>query len=156
MPSTTYINYEENKGFWIIEVKFEIVSAFIVNAFEQIGLKEKPEWYLEIFENFEEIMKGHRQRVMYVLFDDYLAFNPKREYEIIEVFELAKKLIQKEGEKIPLEKLNKIQEVKDWPQTRVEWISPLYTDDLIHVVDIMTKMLKKEWNERDYVAKFKY
>lgn len=155
MPSTTYISYEKNKGFRITEVKFEIICAFIVNAFEQTGLKDKPEWYLEIFEDFEEIMKGHRQRVMFVLFDDSLAFILERESEIIEILELAKKLIQEEGEKIPLEKLNKMQEVKDWPQTRVEWISPLYTDDLICVVDIMIKMLKKEWNNGDYVAEFK-
>jgi hypothetical protein len=155
MPSTTYISYEEKKGFRITEIKFEIISAFIVRAFEQIGLTDKPEWYLEIYEDFAEIMKGHQQRVMFILFDDYLAFIPERELKIIEVFELAKKLIQEEGEKLFPEKLNKMQELKDWPQTQVEWISPLYTDDLINVVDIMIKMLRKEWNDGDYVAEFK-
>jgi len=156
MPSTTYIRYEKNKGFWIREFKFEIISSFIVNAFEQIRLKDKPEWYLEIFEDFEEIMKGHKQRVMHVLFDDSLAFIPEREFEIIEVFELAKKLIQDEGEKLLPEKLNKMQDIKDWPQTQVEWTGPLYTDVMINVVDIMIKMLKKDWNDGDYVAEFKY
>lgn len=156
MPSTTYIRYERNKGFWIGEFDFEIISAFIVNAFEQIGLNNKPDWYLEIFEDFEEIMKGHQQRVMHVLFDDSLAFIPERESEIIEVFELAKNLIQDEGEKILPEKLNKMQDIKDWPQTQVEWTGPLYTDDMIHVVDIMIKMLKKEWNDGDYKVEFKY
>lgn len=154
MPSTTYISYVEKKGFRITEVKFEIISAFIVKAFEQIGLINKPDWYLGIYEDFEEIMKGHQQRVMFVLFDDYLAFISERELKIIEVFELAKKMIEEEGEKLLPEKLNKMQDVKDWPQTQVEWITPLYTDDLICVVNIMIKMLKKEWNDGDYVAKF--
>ncbi|QGK72785.1 hypothetical protein [Flavobacterium sp. SLB02] len=155
MPSTTYIRYEKNKGFWIGEFEFEIITAFIVNAFEEIGLKDKPEWYLEIFEDFEEITKGHQQRVMHILFDDSLAFITKRESEIIKVFELAKKLIQQEGEKLLPEKLNKMQDIKDWPQTQVEWTGPLYTDDMIHVVDIMIKMLRKEWNDGNYAAEFR-
>lgn len=156
MPSTTYISYEKKKGFQIGEYEFEIISAFIVKAFQQIGLQNKHEWYLGIYEDFEEIIKGHQQRVMFVLFDDYLVFIPEKESEIIEVFELAKKLIQDEGEKLPPEKLNKMQDIKDWPQTQVEWTGPLYTNDMINVVDIMIKMLKKEWNDGDYVAEFKY
>lgn len=156
MASTTYIRYEKNKGFWIGEFDFEIISAFIVKAFEQIGLQNKPDWYLGIYEDFDEIMKGHQQRVMFVLFDDYLAFIPERESEIIKVFEVAKKLIQEEGEKLFPEKLNKMQDIKDWPQTQVEWTGPLFTDDMINVVDIMIKMLKKEWDDGDYKVKFKY
>jgi hypothetical protein len=156
MASTTYISYEKDKGFWIREFKFEIISAFIVNAFEQIGLQNKPEWYLGIYEDFDEIMKGHQQRVMFVMFDDYLDFIPERESEIIKVFEVAKKLIQEEGEKLFPEKLNKMQEIKDWPQTQVEWTGPLYTDDMINVVDIMIKMLRKEWNDGDYKVEFKH
>jgi hypothetical protein len=156
MPSTTYIDYEKNKGFWITEGDFEIISAFVVNAFEKIGLQNKPEWYLEIFEDFDEIMKGHQQRVMHILFDDSLAFIKKRELQIIEVFELARKLIQEEGEKLLPEKLNKMQDIKDRPYTIVEWTGPLYTDDMIHVVDIMIKMLKREWHDGDYKVEFKY
>lgn len=156
MPSTTYIRYEKNKGFWIGEFDFEIISTFIVKAFEQIGLQNKPDWYLSIYEDFDEIMKGHQQRVMFVMFDDYLDFIPERESEIIKVFEVAKKLIQEEGEKLFPEKLNKMQEIKDWPQTQVEWTGPLYTDDMIHVVDIMIKILKKEWNDGDYKVEFKF
>ena len=92
MPSTTYINYEEKKGFWIGEFTFEIICAFIVTAFEQITLQDKPDWYLEIFEDFDEIRKGHLQRRMVLLLEDYLAFLPEKENKIIEVFELAKKL----------------------------------------------------------------
>ncbi|OHT45002.1 hypothetical protein [Flavobacterium tructae] len=156
MPSTTYINYEEKKGFWIGEFTFEIICAFIVTAFEQITLQDKPDWYLEIFEDFDEIRKGHLQRRMVLLLEDYLAFLPEKENKIIEVFELAKKLIQNEGEKILPEKLNKMQDIKDWPQTEVEWTGPIYTDDMIHVVDIMILMLKKEWTEQDYTVVFKY
>ena len=156
MPSTTYISYERNKGFRITEGDFEIISAFVVNAFEQIGLQNKPEWYLGIYEDFDEIMKGHQQRVMYVLFDDYLAFVPERELEVIKVFELTKELIKQEGEKLLPEKLNKMQEIKDRPYTQVEWTGSLYTDDMIHVVDMMIKMLKKEWNDGDYKVEFKY
>jgi predicted nuclease with RNAse H fold len=156
MPSTTYIDYEENKGFWIREFKFEIISAFIVDAFKQIGLENRPEWYLEAFEDFDEIAKGHLQRMMVVLFDQHLAFNKERELEIIEVFELAKKLIQIQGEKLLPEKLNKMQEIKDRPHTIVEWTGPLYTDDMIHVVDIMIKMLKREWHDSNYKVEFKY
>lgn len=156
MPSTTYISYEKNKGFRIRESKFEIISTFIVNAFEQIGLKDKPKWYLETFEDFDEIMRGHQQKVMYVLFNYHLAFIPERESEVIEVLGLAKKLIEQEGEKLLPEKLNKMQEIKDWPQTQVEWTAPLYTDDMICVINIMIKMLKREWEDGDYVAEFKY
>ncbi|MFB9079012.1 hypothetical protein ACFFLS_10060 [Flavobacterium procerum] len=156
MPSTTYIRYEKNKGFWITEGDFEIISAFVVNAFEKIGLKNKPEWYLEIFEDFDEVMKGHQQRVMHILFADSLDFIPERESKIIEVFELTKKLIHEEGEKLSPEKLNKMQKLKDRPHTIVEWTGPLYTDDMIHVVDIMIKMLKREWNDGDYKVEFKY
>lgn len=156
MPSTTYISYEKDKGFWIREFKFEIIAAFIVNAFEQIGLEDKPEWYLETFEDFYEITKGHQHGIMFILFDDYLAFNTKRELQIIEVFELAKRLIQEEGEKLLPEKLNKMQDIKDRPHTIVEWTGPLYTDDMIHVVDIMIKMLKREWHDGDYKVQFKY
>ena len=156
MPSTTYIRYERKKGFWIRESKLEIISAFIVNAFVEKGMQNKTDWYLEIFEDFDEIMKGHQQRVMHILFEDSLDFKPERENEIIQVFELAKKIIQEQGEKLLPEKLNKMQSVKDWPHTVVEWTGPLYTDDMIHVVDIMIKMLKKEWHDGDYKVEFKY
>ena len=142
--------------FWIRESKLEIISAFIVNAFVEKGIQNKPDWYLEIFEDFDEIMKGHQQRVMHILFEDSLDFIKERELQIIEVFELAKKLIQKEGEKLLPERLNKMQDVKDRPHTIVEWTGPLYTDDMIHVVDIMIKMLKREWHDGDYKVEFKY
>lgn len=151
----TYIRYEQKKGFWISEYTFEIISDFVCKAFEKEGLKNKPEWYTDLYDDFDQIRLGHVQGYCVVLFEDRLAFETEREEKIIEVFEIAKKLIEKEGEMLTVNKLNQMQDIKDWPDTAVEWIGPLYTKDMLEVVEIMIKMMKKEWTESNYEPDFK-
>lgn len=146
---TSQHTYEKNKGFWIHEADFEIVSHYIALAFKQKELSNKPEWYLNIYEDFQEISKGHYQNYAYLNFKDDLNFKKERELQIIEILELTKDIVLKEGDYLTKEKLNSIDKKnKDWGEdTRVEWIANIYTEDIIGVIDILIKMLKHQWHE---------
>jgi hypothetical protein len=154
MPSITYIKYIPEKGFWINEFDLEIVCTYIADAFEQKGLKTKSNWYMEIYEDFLDIKLGRKQRMMFIGFK-LLEFKSEREEEIINILRYAKKNIEKEGEELSAAKLNDMQKVKDRLQTHVEWTGPIKTEDLSNVIDIMIRMIKKEWTDGDYVVRFK-
>lgn len=155
MARITNIFYEKDKGFWIDESDFEIICAYIVKAFEEKGLKNQEEWYIELYEDFEDIMKGHKQKTMFITFE-LLDNLQEREEKIISVLESYKTLISKEGEKLSAEKMNKMQAVKDWGEyTKVEWVGPLYTADMLQTIDIMIAMLKHEWTDGKFMMKFR-
>ncbi|GGG23219.1 hypothetical protein GCM10011344_24950 [Dokdonia pacifica] len=145
---TSYHTYNKEKGFYIKESYFELVSFFIVKSFINEELEDKPIWYLNIYEDFLDITNGHVQGYAYFNFEGDLEFIEEREQEIIVILEKAIDIITLEGDKIPYNKLNKWEEdKKDWPDTKIEWISDVYTEDLINVINILIKMLKHEWKE---------
>lgn len=69
MAQTTYISYEPKKGFWISINYFELISYYITQAFEKKGLDNKPEWFKEIYEEFNEARLGHLRNYMVILFE---------------------------------------------------------------------------------------
>lgn len=145
---TSYHTYSKEKGFYIKESYFELVSYFIVQSFIDEGLENKPIWYLNIYEDFLEITNGHIQGYAYLNFEGDLEFIEEREQEIIDILVKAIDIIALEGEKISYHKLNTWEEgKKDWPDTKIEWIADIYTEDLVNVINILIKMLKHEWEE---------
>ncbi|WP_299674407.1 hypothetical protein [uncultured Dokdonia sp.] len=145
---TSYHTYDKGKGFWIKESYFELVSYFIVKSFINEELEDKPMWYLDVYEDFLDITNGYVQGYAYLNFEGDLEFIEEREQEIIVILEKAIDIIVLEGEKVSYNKLNKWEEdKKDWPDTKIEWISDVYAEDLINVVNILMKMLKHECKE---------
>lgn len=146
---TSHHTYGTDKGFCIKEAYFELISHFIVLAFKEFGLNNKPEWYLSVYDDFLDISKGHVQGYAYLTLEDELKFILEREQLIIEVLEASIKTIQSCELTISVEELNKIEiENKDWgADTRVEWFKDIKTSDLIYVIQIFIKMLKHDWDK---------
>jgi len=141
--------YLDGKGFWIKESYFEIVSHFITEAFKQYGLIDQPSWFIDIYEDFNDIAKGYKQSYAYFHFKDNLKFIKDREDVLLDVLGLAIHQVNEEGEVVTKDRLNSIEEEnKDWGEdTRVLWIKDIKVSFITNVIDILIRMLKHEWNQ---------
>lgn len=152
--ATTFINYEKDKGFEINEAFMEILSNFICQVFESRGLDIKPQWYIELYEDFDLCTKGTYQNWMAFNFEDYLENDTAKEKELISILEETKSLIAKNGEEVSIITLQKFEEKKDMEENRNKWTIPIKTKDLINLTEILIKMFKYEWKENDYSVIF--
>lgn len=148
MKTSFHTYNDKNKGFWINEAYFELISHFVVLAFKEKGLEDKPEWYLSVYDDFLDISSGHVQGYAYLTLKDDLEFDSERELEIIKVLEKAINLIKNHGEEVKTKKLNEFETLnKDWGKdTIVTWIENIKTSDLTYILEILIKMLKQEWD----------
>lgn len=150
----TFINYGKNKGFEINEAFMEILSNFICQTFENRGFGSKPQWYTDMYEDFDLCSKGVYQNWMSFVFEDYLNNDVSRENELINILEETKTLISSEGEKIGLAELQKLEDRKISEDSKNKWNIPIQTSDLISVLDILIKILRYEWKSDNYKVTF--
>ncbi len=68
---TSFNTYnDKNKGFWINEAYFELISHFVVLAFKEKELEKNPDWYLSVYDDFLDISSGHVQGYAYLTLKD--------------------------------------------------------------------------------------
>lgn len=153
--SLTQIDYDNKRsGFWIHEGHMEKISHYIARAFEELGLENKEEWYIELYEDFDMAGKAIKRSWLVFSFEDYLGFDPAKEQALIQVLEKTKQNIQAKGEEISKHELNEIEANALQPRVLGDLQKVIKTKDIIHVLDIMIKMFKHEWPESDYRVYF--
>lgn len=144
MANSTFIDYEEDKGFWIDEAYMELVFYFIWKTFNRINpdvdFKEKMEWYLE------SAASSGLYGMLVLGWQDILK-TPKEEEEMIEILETTKKDLEVFGEFISIEELTEAASYEKNPEYRSKWSKPLKTEEVIKVIEALITMLKKEWTE---------
>lgn len=154
MRGDTFIDYERHKGFWINESFMEIFCNFISQAFEKKGLTNKPEWYIELYEDINDTAKGLSSTYLVILFEDYLENKADREIEFVNILKDTKSLIQQKGKEIGYMELRKLEENKYDEKIRNKWTVGIQTKDLIALTDILISMINHEWESKDYRVEF--
>jgi hypothetical protein len=147
MSTVTGINYIDKNVLWIREQFVESLSNYVCQVFESQGLDGKPEWYIEIYEEFDVVRKGLRPGYVGFVWEDDLQNDSSREAEIIAILEEAKTMIAAKGKEISTHELNELEQNREIVEYRQNWPLPVQTKDYIQVLDIFIKMLKHEWME---------
>jgi len=142
-------NYNnERKGFWLEERFIEVLSYYVSLIFEKKGLENKPEWYLEVYDDFLTITHGYNTGVQAILFEDNLQFIKDREQEIISVLEDTKELLYSKGKEISLDELrNETESRKITEDLKNGWDFPVQVKSLVAITDLMIQLFKHEWKE---------
>jgi hypothetical protein len=151
----TRIKYKNDKGFWIPEACMEIVSNYICEAFEQRGLDNRPEWYMDLYDDFEVARKGVLIGMLVILFESTIP-DAVGEQEFVSVLNDAKEILSKAGKEISTEKLNEFEDKKPDKYFSRKWSKPMQVKDLVKVLDILTQMMNGVWEETDYEVKFEH
>lgn len=142
-----YIDYEEDKGFWLEERFLEVLSYYVCLVFEKKGLEDRPEWYLEVYDDFLVITHGYNSGNQGFLFKEYLDFKKEREGVVISILEETKKMLLSKGKEIGLEELAKTEERKIHKDFVNDWPIPLQVNSFIIVIDFMIQMFQHKWEE---------
>jgi len=143
MPET-FIDYETDKGFGISEAFLEVLSNFICQVFEEKGLANKSEWYLNLYNEFDIARKGLRQGYLGFLLKKFLNDQVK-EQEFVSILKATKSKIQNKGTEIRIQDLNSLEKNKPKDVFKNNWTIPIKTKDLVNVLDILIKMINGEW-----------
>lgn len=152
---TTFIEYEKDKGFWIDEGFMEIACNFIVQTFDKIGLENKPEWYVDLYEELSVCAEGVRSGYLGIAFDECLDFDASREAEFVSILSDTKEYIIQKGNQISFTELRELEEKKYDDEVRHNWTINIETGDLLQLLDVLTKMVQHKWSQKDYRIEFK-
>jgi len=148
--ATTYIDYKEDKGFWIAEIYMELTYEYIKQALEQrideIDFKEDLNKDLELFTS------GMFKGMLTLTWSTFLK--SKHDNKMISILEDTKTLLQNKGEIITTGELNSY-EVKKEEMASI-WPKPLKTSEVIKIINILILMFKDEWRETNYAMNIDY
>jgi len=151
MRRDTKIEYNynnERKGFWLEERFIEVLSYYVCTIFEKRGLEDRPEWYLNVYDDFLTIIKGYNTGNQGFLFEDDLQFLKDREEEVISILEETKELLFSKGKEISLDELrNTTESRKIAEDLKNGWDFPVQVKSLITITDFMIQLFKHEWVE---------
>jgi hypothetical protein len=148
MPSEALIQYKE-KGFWIPEAFIEVLSQYICEAYEQIGLDEFPENLKEIYNECDSNRSGASIGMVNILLDEYIV-NESEKNLLFSVFEQTKILLQLKGTELSIADLNSFEDHKVDDYFKSEWHFPIKTQSLIATLNIMEQMLNETWESSNY------
>lgn len=143
MSKETIIKYKE-KGFWINQAFLEILSQFVCEAFENIGLSTFSSNLKDIYEDCNSNRKGEKIGMVNILFDDSIVSSIDKA-SINRVLEQSKTLILLNGDEIDIHKLNLIESQKNDDYFKNTWSIPIKTQSLISTVSIIQQMINGTW-----------
>lgn len=148
MSKVSFIEYNE-KGFWIPESFIEVLSQYICETFENIGLSSFSENLTSIYDNCNANRIGVRVGMVDISLNDYIVSQSDKT-ELINVLTQTKNLIISKGQEISISALNQFENNKIDDYFKSEWIYPIKTQSLIATVDIIIQMLNGTWLSNNY------
>lgn len=134
--STTGVEYQ-NKMFWMEDLFIEVISHFICQSYENIGLNNFNINLLGIYETCDSNRKYPTYPVIYFS----AITNPNDAQTLINVFEQAKPIILNYGNEINAEQLNALEATKNEPVFRHIWEMPIKTASLVTTLSLMQQLL---------------
>jgi hypothetical protein len=148
MTGQAYIEYKE-KGFWIPEAFIEVLSEYICQTMESIGLNTLSENLQEIYENCNANRKGVNLGIVNILFDDYVI-NEIDKNNLITIFEQTKTFMLSIGLELSIVELNAFENRKINNYFKNNWSFPIKTQSLVATIDIMEQLLNETWQSSNY------
>jgi hypothetical protein len=134
--NSTFTEYN-GKGFYLEELFIEIVSHFICQSYENIGLNSFNLALIEVYEYCE--MNRRTGSYTSLILDDII--NPTDAQTLISVLEQAKPLILAYGTELTTANLNQLEATKTAASLRHVWILPIKTPSLVTTLSLIQQLL---------------
>ncbi|HZY37671.1 MAG TPA: hypothetical protein VFE53_13530 [Mucilaginibacter sp.] len=147
MPNTTHISYKD-KGFWIPESFIEVLSQYVCETFESIGLDNFSSALLEIYDDCHFNRNGSNVEMVNNGLDNINDLADKVTF--IDVLEKTKKFILSNGFELSVSTLNEFESKKLARSFMSNWTLPIKTQSLVATIDIIEKMLNETWESSNY------
>lgn len=138
-----YIKYQ-NQGFWIQERFIEILSIYICQSFESIGLNTFNPNLIKIYNDCDTNRSGINMGMANILFDKYIT-NPNDKTILVNVLQQTKNLILSIGVEIRLSILNQFEDNKEIEEAKYNWTIPIQTQSLATTVDYCIALLNQSF-----------
>ena len=144
MAQETRINYQ-GQGFWIPEAFIEILSQFICETFEGLGLNNFSAALQGIYDDCDGNRSGEKIGVVNISFDYYIN-NVTDKANLISVLQQTKTLIMSQGTQLSISTLNEFESNKTDDYFKNTWRYPINTQSLAATIDIIVQVLNGTWN----------
>lgn len=139
----TKINYK-GKGFWIGECFIELLSEYIAQTFETIGLNTFSTNLLQIYDDCDTNRSGESSGMVGILLDKYIT-SIEDQNILINVLQQTKTAITAFGNEITINQLNQFEDNKFDPYFAIYWSLPVKTESLIATLDLMISLLNQTY-----------
>ncbi len=147
MAQDTHIKYQ-GKGFWISECYIELLSQYICEVFESIGLNTFNQDILSIYEDCDVNRKGVNYGMVNILLDEYIT-NSTDKANLISVLNQTKSHIQSIGSEISISQLNQFENNKTMDEFKSPWTFTVKTQSLIATLDLIIQILNGTYSENN-------
>ncbi|MDF0720561.1 hypothetical protein P0M11_11185 [Kaistella sp. PBT33-4] len=149
--STTFIDFQNDKGFYIHEIFMQLAMHYINQ--ELI----KPIYTLTnkqtVLDSLQLDIDGFTSGYLVLTWDNYLI-NSSEEQTMISVLQNVKTTLQNKGAFISVSELQAIP-TQDW-YFKVYYRKPFPTAELIKIIDVLIQMLQGTWTSTNYDMKINY
>lgn len=152
----TFIEYYKDKGFWIKIPFVQILNFYTLEVLKSMAnIEKKPSWFIGIYEELKDNILGYSSSYLNWNFERELQYIEKREKVFLEVLKKTSQLISSKGEIIDLKEINTIFQNMELPdEEKLIFNKEIKSKDLILTINIIEKMINKEWNSDDYLITY--
>ncbi|NOW94494.1 hypothetical protein [Mucilaginibacter sp. SG564] len=148
MPNQTNISYRD-KGFWISESFIEVLSQYICESFEKIGISNISSNLQKTYTQCNANRSGAYRGMVDVFLDDYVDGSQDK-IAFIAVLEKTKPILKAKGPELSIMTLNEFESNKIDPAFINKWAFSVKTSSLISTIDIIIQMLNGTWTSDNY------
>lgn len=148
MPNTAYITFK-SKGFWIPECFIEVLSDYICETFESIGINTFSKNVENVYMSCKFNREGSLIGMVNISLDRNIT-NDEDKATLINVLNQTKTLIASKGPKLDIETLDAFESRKVDDYFKSSWAFPIKTQSLTATIDIIIQMLKGMWDLDNY------
>jgi hypothetical protein len=148
MANTTYIHFNSH-GFWIHQAFIEVLSDFICETFENIGIDTFSRGLQDIYEDCDLNRKGVSIGMVTILFDKYIT-NTADKIALINLLNQTKTLISSKGSELSIATLEDFESRKADDYFKCPWAFPIKTQSLTATIDMIIQLLNGTWNSDNY------
>ena len=145
---TTRIIYQ-GKGFWIPPSFIEVLSDYICQTFETIGVNTFSQNLQNVYVSCDLNRKGESYGMVSFLLDAYVTTTSDKT-ALIDVLTQTKSLILSIGTELSIELLNDFESRKSLDEFKDPWFFPIKTSSLDATIDIINQMLNGTWESDNY------
>ena len=148
MDNTTYIKFNSH-GFWIHQAFIEVLSEYICQIFENIGVNTFSQNLQEIYSICDSNRNGENIGMVGIPFNRTITNNDDK-ITIINVLNQTRTLILSKGTELSVATLEDFESRKTDDYFKVSWAFPIKTQSLIATIDIIIQMLNGTWISDNY------
>ncbi|MDO3641331.1 hypothetical protein [Mucilaginibacter sp. L3T2-6] len=152
MDNITYIKFNSH-GFWIHQAFVEVLSDYICQTFEDLGVDTFSENLKKIYRICDSNRLGENIGMVGIPFDRTITNNADKVI-MLDILNQTKTLIASKGAELSLAMLEAFESRKTDDYFRVPWNFPIKTQSLIATIDIIIKVLNGTWTSDNYSVYF--